>query len=530
MTARLFGIQYAAAGSEHRLSLEGGVDEDILLDDHDVANELPEQQLLLSPGGRALYMLPIEADTMYLMIKPGKKDNPYGSPFSEKANITITAAPSGGGEGISITCGRASSDMSSLASDYCVLSLESILPQEAIVATIEIQSGEVRDAAIWQLHVSPLDDSERVKGLFEEDGRQLMRKTQTGQNSDTWLTMASIVGKTGVGKSTCASLLSGNDTMFNVGSKPSGTTTIGADISTIIGSDEYKATMEGILQQGDMYSPDRTRPIFLIDSEGMSFRGDEVDFVTTGPVAIIADIIIWVTTDRMRPPDILEDIEEYLNGLDRISFGDSASQEQDYGQFIVLLNKMQDSDQDFTDEELCASLMAWGSSPEDDAIRTALMKRFKEIACVGLPLVHLEDGEDFGYPVLQRYPRFLQGLHKLGNKLLQATEERREVKVGTDKYVMNSTQAETIIGMLIDGANKGNIDLSDPCNVLYSLNKEKVIQTLAKTDTEMVESTCGKCSADGMCSKCVCEYINAAVSYTQEMLVQSVIYILNIFY
>ena len=136
--------------------------------------------------------------------------------------------------------------------------------------------------------------------------------------------------------------------------------------------------------------------------------------------------------------------------------------------------------------------------------------------------MHLEDGEDFGYPVLQLYPRFLQGLHKLGNKLLQATEERREVKVGTDKYVMNSTQAETIIGMLIDGANKGNIDLSDPCNVLYSLNKEKVIQTLAKTDTEMVKSTRGKCSADGMCSKCVCEFINAAVSYTQEMLVQSV--------
>ena len=75
-------------------------------------------------------------------------------------------------------------------------------------------------------------------------------------------------------------------------------------ISTIIPSDHYKATMEGILQQDEMYAPDSIRPIFLIDSEGMSFRGDEVDFVTTGPGAIIADIIIWVTTDRMRPPDV----------------------------------------------------------------------------------------------------------------------------------------------------------------------------------------------------------------------------------
>ena len=523
LTARLFGSQYPAAGSEHRLSLEGGVDQDVLLDDHDVANDLPDQQLLLSPGGRAVFLLPIEADTMYLMIKPGKKDNPYGSPFSEKANITITAAPVEGGEGISITCGKPSSDMSSLASDYCVLSLEPLGPQNSIVATIQIQEGEVRDAAIWQLHVSPLDDSDRVKGLFEEDGRQLMRKTQTGENSNTWLTMASIVGKTGVGKSTCASMLSGNDSMFSVGSKPSGTTTIGADISTIIPSDQYKATMEGILQQDEMYAPDSIRPIFLIDSEGMSFRGDEVDFVTTGPVAIIADIIIWVTTDRMRPPDVLGDILEYLNGLDRISFGDGSSQEQDYGQFIVLLNKMQDSDQDYTDEELCASLMAWGSSPEDDAVRGKLLKRFKEIACIGLPLVHLEEGEDFGYSVIQRYPRFIQGLYKLGNRLLQATEERREVRVGTEQYVMNSTQAETIIGMLIDGANMGNIDLSDPCNVLYSLNKERIIQHLARTDDEILEASNGKCSTDRICSKCVCEYMNSAVEYTENILKQSVI-------
>ena len=182
-------------------------------------------------------------------------------------------------------------------------------PLSSLVVTVSVSEEETRDAAIWQLQLSPLDDSERVEGTFEEDARKLMRKTQEDESSNTWLTMISIVGKTGVGKSTVASLLSGNSTMFKAQASASGTTTMGADISPIIPADQYRQRMEEVLGKGPLFQPDLSRPLFLIDSEGMSFRGDEVDFVTTGPVAIIANIIVWITTDRMRPPDILNRVQ-----------------------------------------------------------------------------------------------------------------------------------------------------------------------------------------------------------------------------
>ena len=77
-----------------------------------------------------------------------------------------------------------------------------------------------------------------------------MRKTQAQEETNTWLTMVSIVGNTGVGKSTVASLLSGNDTMFKAAASSTGTTTIGADISPIISTDDYGLRLEEVLGIG----------------------------------------------------------------------------------------------------------------------------------------------------------------------------------------------------------------------------------------------------------------------------------------
>ena len=63
--------------------------------------------------------------------------------------------------------------------------------------------------------------------------------TQTKPDFDKQLSFVSIVGARGVGKSTIASLLSGNHSMFTTGNWSVGTTTTGADISTIIPSNEY---------------------------------------------------------------------------------------------------------------------------------------------------------------------------------------------------------------------------------------------------------------------------------------------------
>ena len=520
--------RYPASDSPVRLSVEEGVDKPVPdRGDLEIANDLPEEQLVLHPGGRVVYDLPLldendklDKDLIYVLVKPGKKDPPplMNNPFTDKANITLIA--SSGGDPVSVSCGVPSNDRSSYASDYCILSLEPIIQEisSSVVVTITVPVQETRDAVLWQVQLSSLDNSARIKGIFQTEARSLIRQTQTVPNFNTWLTLVSCVGKTGVGKSTVASLLSGNDTMFVAKSSSHGTTTLGADISTIIPAQDYKSALESVLDMS-INTPNGNKPLFLIDSEGMKFRGDEVDFVTTGPVAIIANIIVWITEGRMRPPDILEELRHYLKGLDRISLNDGSSSGQDYGQFVVVLNKMQDSDQDYTDEQLCNNLLAWGQSEEDDDTIAEMYSRFKQISCVGLPLVHMEQGEQFGYNVITRYPRFVHGIQSLANKLIKESETAKNVRVGDITYEMNSTNAETIIGLLIDGANQGSIDLTDPCNVMYSLYKEQVIQAIEKLNSELEEATSGRCNhVTTSCSPCVCEYRNNAVTFVTDKL------------
>ena len=404
LTADLFGSLYPAAESEFRVS-SNGFDQDVSRNDLEEANQMPDLELVLPPGGEAVFQLPFQQDLLFLMVKPGKKIGGSGSPFSDKANITVSAGSIGHPAEASRECHRSEHDSSSSASRYCTLDLLPLqdLALQEVEVRIKVPEDEARNAFIWQLHLSPLDDSERVMATFTEEGRQQMRKTQEQEDTDTWLTMVSIVGNTGVGKSTVASLLSGNDTMFKAKGSSGGTTTIGADISPIIPSGEYGARLEEVLGLGPLHQPNQSRPLFLIDSEGMSFRGDEVDFVTTGPVAIVANIIVWITTGRMRPPEILDKIADYMDGLDRITMGDASGDEQNYGEFVIVLNMMQDSDQDYSDEDLYESLFAWGSSDEEDAIRERMTLKFKEIACIGLPSV---DNPPVTYPSLEDYPRF----------------------------------------------------------------------------------------------------------------------------
>ena len=72
-----------------------------------------------------------------------------------------------------------------------------------------------------------------------EGAKERFQLTQTIPDFDKQLSIVSIVGKRGVGKSTVTSLLSGNHSMFVTGSGSVGTTTTGADISTIIPTTDY---------------------------------------------------------------------------------------------------------------------------------------------------------------------------------------------------------------------------------------------------------------------------------------------------
>ena len=311
---------------------------------------------------------------------------------------------------------------------------------------IKVPEEETRNAFIWQLHLSPLDDSERVIGTFTNEGRKQMQKTEEQEDTDTWLTMVSIVGNTSVGKSTVASLLSGNDTMFKSQASSGGTTTIGADISPLIPSEEYRLRMEKVLNKGPLYNTNHSRPLFLIDSEGMSFRGDDVDFVTTGPAAVVANIIVWITMGRMQTPEILTKIKSYMKVLDRITMGKTTAGQQSYGEFVIVLNQMQGDD---SDEELLARLFYWGSSDDEDVIREEMTMKFKDIAFIGLPSVDNCYNCPVTDPSLEDYPRFKEGLMKLANRILNESETPLEVTVGDRHFEMNSTNAETLLGILI---------------------------------------------------------------------------------
>ena len=86
---------------------------------------------------------------------------------------------------------------------------------------------------------SQANESSKIQGIFIEDAKARFQVAQTIPDFNKQLSLVSIVGARGVGKSTVTSLLSGNHSMFTTGSGSVGTTTTGADMSTIIPSTDY---------------------------------------------------------------------------------------------------------------------------------------------------------------------------------------------------------------------------------------------------------------------------------------------------
>merc|ERR1711892_1282256 len=152
---------------------------------------------------------------------------------------------------------------------------------------------------------------------FEDSARERLRQLSDIPEFDTQLSLVSIVGDRGVGKSTVASLLSGNSSMFVVGSGSIGTTTTGADMSTVIPALDWADTLSNKIGI-TINAPAQNLPMFLIDSEGMGVRGAKFDFITTSPPAIIAKMVIWIGTENLQTAKILLDIDTYLTGLDNI--------------------------------------------------------------------------------------------------------------------------------------------------------------------------------------------------------------------
>ena len=119
------------------------------------ANNLPEEKLMLSPGGCATYELPIVREDytdLFLMVQPGKKEGKYRPDYKDKANISLTASVEH--RELTVECSVSDTDASSQASDYCLLNITALadpdLPCTGKVIVC-VPEAETRDASLWEL-------------------------------------------------------------------------------------------------------------------------------------------------------------------------------------------------------------------------------------------------------------------------------------------------------------------------------------------------------------------------------------------
>merc|ERR1712038_1162642 len=83
------------------------------------------------------------------------------------------------------------------------------------------------------------NNTSAAEGVFEEEARNRISDIKDIDEFNTQLSIISMVGERGAGKSTIASLLSGNSSMFQTGHSSDGTTTEGADISSTFPSIDW---------------------------------------------------------------------------------------------------------------------------------------------------------------------------------------------------------------------------------------------------------------------------------------------------
>ena len=356
-------------------------------------------------------------------------------------------------------------------------------------------------------------------GLFEEPGREIFRHLTEVPDFNTQLTMVSIVGNRGVGKSTVASLLSGNSSMFVVGSGSIGTTTTGADISTVIPANDWAETLSGKIGIS-ITPPSQNLPMFLLDSEGMGVRGATFDFITTSPPAIIAKVIIWIGTENLQTAKILLDIDKYLKGLDNIVMEDKINKEvycssPAYGHFTVVINKMMGNSDD---EQLQRELMSpepdyIDGSKERNEIRQKLQQCFDGVTVHGLPSLTIPPGEGVDYPLLDG--RFKDGLGKIAQSIMQRGDTPKIVTVAGVSRELNASNAEVIIGTVIEEANKGQIDLTG-VDSFWTYTKQDIIARLGAVEKEfsLITGNCESTDSGYHCSTCVCSYRNTLVEGT----------------
>merc|ERR1712142_888982 len=503
--------RYPASNSSYRTALENGKDELTDRTDVEVLNKFPPEKLTLSPGGCAHYAFPIQPDQKYMFVQPARtrKDGALYPDYCHKGKTVITAKNSGQK---SFTCFIHPEDCSpkSCLGDIGTILNPSSKASQQVHIDVCNDPKSASEAAIWELNFSSSNDTNKLKAIFTPDARLRLRNTAKDPVANTQLTMVSMVGDRGVGKSTIASLLSGNETLFQAGSSSTGTTTTGADVSGVIPTFDYSSIVSQKLKR-QISKPNQNLPFFLIDSEGMNVRGNSFDFMTTSPPAVVGKVIIWVGAENVQTAKILESVENYLDGLDQIILDghDSGTncQTPQFGHFVIVINKMMGAK---TDQQLYQELMTVEPDyipgyDKRNAVRQKLKQCFAQLTVHGLPLLYTPN---VNYDALN--DRFRDGLAKISDSVIDASLSPRTITVGSVSLIMNSTNAERIMATVIDEANKGKMDLTGFDAFWTSISFQVSIQ-LQKVKDALTDSS-KNCETGGkVCSPCVCAYRNKVV-------------------
>ena len=107
----------------------------------------------------------------------------------------------------------------SCSSFPCHANIASILEssnQKYLNITVELCNLDAVKSFIWEISFSRTNKSDQMEGYFDKDADEILDNLQNHEEFESELSFVSIVGGKGVGKSTMASLLSGNSSMFLV--------------------------------------------------------------------------------------------------------------------------------------------------------------------------------------------------------------------------------------------------------------------------------------------------------------------------
>jgi len=140
-----------------------------------------------------------------------------------------------------------------------------------------------------------------------------------------------------------------------------------------------------------------------------------------------------------------------------------------------------------------------------------LSECFDGVSVRGLPSLTIPPEVDhIDYPLLDE--RFKEGLAKIAQAVMERAGSPRIVTVAGTSRELNATNAEVIIGTVIEEANKGQIDLTG-FESFWTFAKQDIIAKLGafEKDFDLVVDNCEPVDAGYHCTTCVCSYRNGVI-------------------